>query len=69
MPKKRGNLLNEQNNATNAEQFLIAEDSLETESQSPELASPLDDAALEEEEIEDELIIEDFTIDGICGVY
>ena len=28
----------------------------------------LDEPALEEE-IEEELIIEDFTIDGICGVY
>jgi len=25
--------------------------------------------SLQEEEIEEELIIEDFTIDGICGVY
>jgi mycofactocin precursor len=69
--KKRGNLLSEQHIATIAEQSLTAEDSIETEeakSQSPELASPLDDEALEEE-IEDELIIEDFTIDGICGVY
>ncbi len=66
--------MNEQNIATNAEQFLTAEDSIEAEeakSQSPELPSPLDDATPgeEEEEIEDELIIEDFTIDGICGVY
>ncbi len=28
-----------------------------------------DEATLEEEEWEEELIIEDFTIDGICGVY
>jgi len=28
-----------------------------------------DDALAPEDEIEDELIIEDFTIDGICGVY
>lgn len=53
----------------NVEQLPIVEDSIEADSQFPELASPLDDAALEEEEIEDELIIEDFTIDGICGVY
>ncbi|MEO8970656.1 MAG: mycofactocin precursor MftA [Ktedonobacteraceae bacterium] len=60
--------MNEQNIATSAELSLTAEDSTEAENQSPELASPLDDEALEEE-IEDELIIEDFTIDGICGVY
>jgi mycofactocin precursor len=63
--------LSEQHIATIAEQSLTAEDSIETaetESQSPELASPFDDEALEEE-FEDELIIEDFTIDGICGVY
>ncbi len=29
----------------------------------------LDDGLEFEEELEDELIIEDFTIDGICGVY
>ncbi|MHB8596894.1 MAG: mycofactocin precursor MftA [Ktedonobacteraceae bacterium] len=66
--------MSEQHIATIAEQSLTAEDSIETEeakSQSLELASPPDDGALEEEEeeIEDELIIEDFTIDGICGVY
>jgi mycofactocin precursor len=60
--------LSEQHISTHAEQFLTPEDSLEAESQSPELASTPDDALLEEE-IEDELIIEDFTIDGICGVY
>lgn len=60
--------MNEQNIATNTEQFLTTEDSIEAESQSPELASTPDDEMLEEE-IEDELIIEDFTIDGICGVY
>jgi mycofactocin precursor len=36
----------------------------ETTEQTP----TLDEPALEEE-IEEELIIEDFTIDGICGVY
>jgi mycofactocin precursor len=36
----------------------------ETTEQTP----TLDELALEEE-IEEELIIEDFTIDGICGVY
>jgi mycofactocin precursor len=36
----------------------------ETKEQTP----TLDEPALEEE-IEEELIIEDFTIDGICGVY
>ena len=35
----------------------------------PEQAAPPDALVLEEEEIEEELIIEDFTIDGICGVY
>jgi mycofactocin precursor len=34
----------------------------------PEQPAPQDALALEEE-IEEELIIEDFTIDGICGVY
>jgi len=63
--------LSEQLIATIAEQLLTPEDSIETaeaDSQLPELASPPDDETLEEE-IEDELIIEDFTIDGICGVY
>lgn len=63
--------MSEQNISTNAEQSLSPEDSIEIEeadSQLPEQASPPDDEALEEE-IEDELIIEDFTIDGICGVY
>lgn len=32
-------------------------------------ASEDEDATLEEEFDEEELIIEDFTIDGICGVY
>ncbi|HVB22506.1 MAG TPA: mycofactocin precursor MftA [Ktedonobacteraceae bacterium] len=69
--KKRSNLLSEQLIATIAEQLLTPEDSIETavaDSQLPEQASPPDDETLEEE-IEDELIIEDFTIDGICGVY
>lgn len=35
---------------------------------SPEPAPASDDTSLEED-IEEELIIEDFTIDGICGVY
>lgn len=60
--------MSEQHISTIAEQSLTPEDSIETESHLPELASPPDDEALEEE-IEDELIIEDFTIDGICGVY
>jgi mycofactocin precursor len=29
----------------------------------------MDEELLFDEELEDELIIEDFTIDGICGVY
>jgi len=29
----------------------------------------LDDTDLELDELDEELIIEDFTIDGICGVY
>ena len=28
-----------------------------------------DTISMEEEELDEELIIEDFTIDGICGVY
>lgn len=63
--------MSEQLIATIAEQLLTPEDSIETavaDSQLPEQASPPDDETLEEE-IEDELIIEDFTIDGICGVY
>ena len=35
---------------------------------SPPLSQPSEDLIIEEE-IEEELIIEDFTIDGICGVY
>ena len=35
----------------------------------PTLIPPPADDSLLEEEIEEELIIEDFTIDGICGVY
>lgn len=38
------------------------------EEQSEHEGEELDEFALEDE-IEDELIIEDFTIDGICGVY
>jgi len=63
--------LSEQPVATLAEQFLTPEDSIEVneaESQLTEQVSTSDDETLEEE-IEDELIIEDFTIDGICGVY
>lgn len=63
--------MSEQLIATIAEQLLTPEDSIETaeaDCQLPEQASPPDDETLEEE-IEDELIIEDFTIDGICGVY
>lgn len=66
--KKRGNLLSEQIISIYTEQLLTPEDSIETENQLTELASSPDDETLEEE-IEDELIIEDFTIDGICGVY
>ena len=69
--KKRGHLLSEQHISVIAELLLAPEDSIETEendSLSPELASSSEDEAMEEE-IEDELIIEDFTIDGICGVY
>ena len=68
LQKKRGNLLSKQPVATNTEQSSTTEDSLEPESQSADLETTLDDEELEEE-IEDELIIEDFTIDGICGVY
>ena len=63
--------MSEQPVATLAEQFLTPEDSIEVneaESQLTEQVSTSDDETLEEE-IEDELIIEDFTIDGICGVY
>lgn len=35
----------------------------------PTLIPPPAADSLLEEEIEEELIIEDFTIDGICGVY
>ncbi|HZO70759.1 MAG TPA: mycofactocin precursor MftA [Ktedonobacteraceae bacterium] len=35
----------------------------------PATQAPTDEATLQEEEWEEELIIEDFTIDGICGVY
>jgi len=60
--------LSEQIISIYTEQLLTPEDSIETENQLTELASSPDDETLEEE-IEDELIIEDFTIDGICGVY
>ena len=63
--------MSEQHISVIAELLLTPEDSIETgenDSLSPELASSPEDEALEEE-IEDELIIEDFTIDGICGVY
>ncbi len=60
--------MNEQSIAINAEQSSATEDSPEQESQSADLEITSDDEELEEE-IEDELIIEDFTIDGICGVY
>jgi len=33
------------------------------------MQTPLDEELMPEEELEEELIIEDFTIDGICGVY
>lgn len=46
------------------EQPPLAEESVEMTGQTP----TLDDVA-PEEEIGEELIIEDFTIDGICGVY
>ena len=38
-------------------------------SASPAETVPEDEAFVEEEDFEEELIIEDFTIDGICGVY
>jgi mycofactocin precursor len=46
------------------------EDIALTETEAPEVAQQ-DEAALDDEfdEFEEELIIEDFTIDGICGVY
>lgn len=36
--------------------------------EAPEIPAPLGEVPLEDW-IEEELIIEDFTIDGICGVY
>ena len=33
------------------------------------LIESTDEGTLEMEELDEELIIEDFTIDGICGVY
>lgn len=33
------------------------------------MQDPTDAVIMEEEELDEELIIEDFTIDGICGVY
>jgi mycofactocin precursor len=49
------------NNATVIDQALVDEDDQQ------QLA--LDEECEFDEELEDELIIEDFTIDGICGVY
>lgn len=45
----------------------LTEDSSQTEETLSEAASE-EELALDEE-FEEELIIEDFTIDGICGVY
>ncbi len=63
--------MSEQNISTDAtpvaEQSPTTEEQIEAETGTPELASTTDDVT--EEEIEEELIIEDFTIDGICGVY
>lgn len=49
------------NQAAATEQTLTTDD--------PASQAPTDEATLEIEELEEELIIEDFTIDGICGVY
>jgi mycofactocin precursor len=35
----------------------------------PEHAMPVDDAPLPVELVEDELLVEDVSIDGMCGVY
>jgi mycofactocin precursor len=48
-------------NATVIDQAFTDEDDQQRPSLDEELAF--------DEELEDELIIEDFTIDGICGVY
>ena len=66
--------MSEQNISTHvtplAEQSPSTEESAEAETETSESASTSDDETEEEEEeIEEELIIEDFTIDGICGVY
>ena len=49
------------------EQLLVMEE-VEAQQASLDTALPSEELPLEDE-IEEELIIEDFTIDGICGVY
>lgn len=48
-------------------QTAVTEQTLTTEE--PASQALTDETTLEMEELEEELIIEDFTIDGICGVY
>ncbi len=54
---------------TIVEQLPVSAMTEDTEAVSQSLLPPSEDPLFEEEEIEEELIIEDFTIDGICGVY
>ena len=56
------------NEATIVEQVQVPAMTEDTEAVSLPLSLPSEDLLLEEES-EEELIIEDFTIDGICGVY
>lgn len=50
---------------------IISTDKAPVNDQRLDAENPLEEGEedFEEDEIEEELIIEDFTIDGICGVY
>ncbi|HJT58467.1 MAG TPA: mycofactocin precursor MftA [Ktedonobacteraceae bacterium] len=57
-----------ENDMTNTESAALAPESSVTE-EAPAVPPVPPGEELLEDEIEEELIIEDFTIDGICGVY
>ena len=47
----------------------LTEDIAVVEETTPRIEAPAEDELALDEDFEEELIIEDFTIDGICGVY
>ena len=57
-----------QNDNTVTEPSALTTEPVLTE-EAPEIPASLQEDLPLEDEIEEELIIEDFTIDGICGVY